>query len=80
MKLYVITESIPYETYHQFLDVDTCQVKLQNRLAFLMKDDAESGDRPSPETELALWEKDMVANEMKIIRSWEWRQNKWQET
>jgi len=76
MKLYVITESIPYETYQQFLDVDTCQVKLQNRLAFRMKDDAESG-YVSPETELALWEKDMVANEMKIIRRWEWRENKW---
>lgn len=76
MKLYVTTESIPYETYQQFLDVDTCQVKLQNRLAFRMKDDAESG-YVSPETELCLWEKDLAANEMKVIRSWEWRDGKW---
>ena len=79
MKLYVITESIPYETYQQFLDVDTDQLKLQNRLAFRMKDDVESG-YVTPETELALWEKDMVANEMKIIRRWEWRENKWNKT
>jgi hypothetical protein len=78
MKLYVITESIPYETWHSFLDVDTDQLKLQNRLAFRMKDDAESG-YVSAETELALWEKDMVADKMKVIRRWEWRENKWQE-
>ena len=78
MKLYVTTESIPYETYQQFLDVDTDQLKLQNRLAFLMKDSVESG-YVSPETELCLWEKDMTNDKMKVIRRWEWRGQKWNE-
>lgn len=76
MKLYVTTECIPYETYHSLLDVDTDQLKLQNRLAFRMKDDAESG-YVTPETELSLWEKDLTTNTMKIIRRWEWRDGKW---
>lgn len=76
MKLYVTTESIPYETYQSLLDVDIDQLKIQNRLAVRMKEDIESG-YVSPETELALWEKDLTTNDMKIIRRWEWRKNKW---
>jgi hypothetical protein len=78
MKLYAVTETIPYETYHMLTDMDTNELALQNRLATQMLEMVADGYIAS-ETRIDLWEKDMANGDMKRLRSWEWRQNKWNE-
>jgi hypothetical protein len=76
MKLYAVTESIPYETYHMLMDMDINELALQNRLATQMLEMIADG-YISPETRIDLWEKDMANGDMKRLRSWEWRGDKW---